>query len=159
MNVFADITYLKRGRIMTPQEIDSLEGEFAGTVAAVIGDVSAEVSSVLIKRYGQYPDFPDCPVALSSCVAAIVIQRLWETHGASPTNTDKTPQISTAADKAWARIREAADSQNGLVEFSISATDQSSGVTKSGPRSYTEQSPYGWTTAQSQAGREEDANR
>ncbi len=160
-SLYCNIDYLKSGaRIMLPAEIDRIEQQSPGIVNGTIEQVSLEFNSLLHKRYAapfeNYPS-PECPGAVSSNVAWVTIERLWNTYGASPTNSDKSTRIQAMADQARAWLREAADSEKGLVELPIREDSSASAVNQGGPLVSSQQSPYAWTDDQAEIGRQEDS--
>jgi hypothetical protein len=74
-------------------------------------------------------------------------------RGCNPSDAQLV-ELFKDAEKAEAEIKEAADSETGL--FDLPLQSGASAISKGGPLSYSETSPYVWSTLQRDTGRGED---
>lgn len=131
--------------------------------------VSAQFDEKLTKRYvtpiGVDPgtgtfSLDDVPLGVKSRVCDIVMFHLWTKRGFNPASVQDQQAIIDAKDAAWKWLDEAADSEKGFIELPRRAiTPDIADVSKAGPRSYSEQSPYVAFDQQGKAGREDDGRR
>jgi len=149
--------YVKLVGSMPAADIDALETLFPGTFLGVATSVSRLFDARLAKRYeAPFADYPNCPEAVKWNVAQVVVAALWQKRGYNPGSAqDEIVQTNKADALAW--LKEAADSKDGLVELPLRADTTATVVMRGGPRSYSEQSPYAWTDAQADAGRQDDS--
>lgn len=127
--------------------------------------VSAQFDEKLTKRY-QTPlgvdgagtfNLADVPLGVQARVAAVVMFILWTKRGFNAASEQDLQAIIDAKDAAWKWLDEAADSEKGFVELPRRAiTPDIADVSKAGPRSYSEASPYVAFDIQSRAGRGDD---
>lgn len=127
--------------------------------------VSGQFDEKLTKRY-QTPlgvdgsgtfNLDDVPLGVKSRVCEIVMFHLWVKRGMNPTSAQDQQAIIEAKDAAWKWLDEAADSEKGFVELPRRAiTPDIADVSKAGPRSYSEQSPYVAFDIQGRDGRADD---
>ena len=68
-------------------------------------------------------------------------------------------EIREDATKAEKEIEEAANSHDGLFDLPLLDSEKTSGISKGGPRVYSEASPYVFMDVQRDAGRGEDDSR
>jgi len=143
---------------MPAGDVDALETQQPGLVVATIRAVSGIFDARLVKRYAA-PFATPYPDPLKFNVAREVAWRLWLKRGFNPSSAmDQTLEKDHLEALEW--LREAADSEKGLVELPArqATPGEAAAVNAGGPFGYSEASPYVWTTAQRDAGLEEDAS-
>lgn len=87
--------------------------------------------------------------------AAILTPDMYRKRGVDPTD----PQlvlVEKDRDRAFAEIKEAADSETGLFDLPLNDTSNAAATSRGGPLSYTETSPYVAADIQECIGRTED---
>jgi hypothetical protein len=141
---------------MPPSFIDELEARAAGFVDAQLELYSADIDSRLAKRYA-IPFAGTAPLAVQSWLTRLVTLQCWLRRGVVSTDSQFVV-CREQANEALAQIKEAADSDTGLYDLPLIPSG-ASGITKSGPKAYSEQSPYVWTDAQYDVAVNEDRNR
>ena len=142
---YVDIEYVKRGS-MPAIDVEELEAQEPGLVEALAAEESAYADSFLGKRY-RVPFSPPYPEALRRHVRDLVVYRLYAKRGYPQGTSRQDEVVKNDRDEAEAWLREAANSQTGLVEIGPpNATEPE--VTRGGPLSYSESSPYEWTDVQ-----------
>lgn len=154
MAAYVDITYVKFVGSMPAADIDALEGLYPGTFAAVAEAVSRVFDGRLAKRYAA-PFASPYPEALRWHVAQVVVANLWQKRGYNP-GSAQDAIIEKNREDAFAWLKEAADSKDGLIELPLRADTTVEGVSKGAPLFYSETSPYRWTDLEREAGREDD---
>jgi hypothetical protein len=126
-----------------------------GWIEKQIDLVSAlEVDARLAKRYVT-PFASPPPLAVQSWAARILDARVLIRRGIDPVD-DQYLAILADANAAKAEMAEAANAEAGLYDLPLRADTDASGIARPMPRSYSEASPYVWTTRQSARGRTED---
>lgn len=101
----------------------------------------------------QGPDL----VTIQGWLMALVQKDAFDRRGYNPSSADDAAAIVEPYNQALADVKEAADSQNGLLDLALNTTNAStSGVTAGGPLGYSETSPYVWADIQQQNGAIED---
>lgn len=158
MSEYVTSAELKLLGSMPGPDVEIVESKYPGVTTATIKAVSGHFDSKLIKRYGA-PFTAPYPEALKLHVARVVAWLLWLKRGYNPTGKlDELLKADSDASYEW--LKEAADTQNGLVELpGVDGPLGGSSATKASPLSYSETSPYVWTDVQVDAGRTEDSNR
>lgn len=151
---YVDMAYVKAVSSMPAADIDALEALYPGTFATIATAVSRVFDGRLSKRYNA-PFTAPYPEALRLHVAAVVAYRLWLKRGFNP-SSEQDSLIKEDRDDALAWLKEAADSEKGLVELPLREDLTTNGVVKTAPLAYSEQSPYAWTDSQLETGRLED---
>lgn len=157
MAAYLTVTTFKLHSEMPSVYVDQLEVAEPGFLDAQLARTSRDVDARLAKRYAVPFVSPVAEVVLG-WVARIVTPRVWRKRGVDAQDADFV-EVQRDADAAWAEVREAADSQDGLFDLPLRADTTASGIVKGAPRSYTEGSPYVWTDEQGRTGHEEDRNR
>lgn len=143
--------------LLPAEYISALEGIVPGWVDGQLAYWSGWIDSRLRKRYAV-PFSEPYPESVTGWLARIVTVRCWLKRGVDPTD-EQFLEVKADHDRAIEEIKEAADALDGLFELPLRADTTASGVSKGGPFSYTEASPYVWTDVQVDAGRAEDSNR
>lgn len=147
--------------VMPAEYVDRLEEIAPGFVAAQLESASRlDIDAQLRKRYAAPFDEASAPEAVKTWLARLVTVPCWDRRGVDPRDQG-FERAEQEAERARKQIAEAADSVDGLYDLPLRDGDPSkeSGISKGGPRSYTEASPYAWTDEQGRTGRGEDANR
>ncbi len=138
--------------------VDELETRAPGFIDARLELHSGLIAARLAKRYGAFGVGDAAPLVVKLWLVAMVTVDCWQKRGVSPTD-EQYQEYKEAALKADADIKEAADSVTGLFDLPLLPTNDTSAVTRGGPLTYSEQSPYVWADQQMAAGRDEDDNR
>lgn len=154
---YLDLAAFTNLSVMPIEAIDAIEDVSPGWVDAQLAMWSAKIDARLGKRYSVPFDAP-APLAVQGWLSDIVTHRAYLRRGVDPSDL-QVVDIKAAADLAWAEIKEAADSQDGLFELPLRSDTTATGIVKTTTLSYTEASPYVGFTVQADAGRTEDANR
>lgn len=156
MASYLTLEEFKLRSMMPQQQVDALEVAEPGFIAAALAMNSDWINARLRKRYLAPFASPYPPVVLGWLTAMTTLQ-CYGKSGWSPGSKSDEASIIDAAKEAREEVKEAADSKEGLFDLPLDTGD-SSGVSKGGPLSYSEASPYAWTTLQSNTGRDEDSN-
>lgn len=136
--------------------VDALERSREGWVMSRVAYWSAWVNARLSKRYAV-PFVAPFPAIVCGWVSDLVTMDCWTRRGFDPTTADMQTTIE-AAQRARDEVKEAADGDKGLFELPERADLNKVATSRGGPRSYTEASPYVWTSRQAEVGRDEDHN-
>jgi glutaredoxin len=137
--------------------VDAIETVAPGWIDAQAGLISAWVDAQLRKRYDA-PFASPYPVAVTGWVSRLLTLKVFLRRGVDATDA-QFAEIKNDADEAKKEIKEAADAENGLYDLPLRQDTTASGISKAGPLSYSEQSPYVWADRQADIGRNEDMNR
>jgi len=156
VTAYLTLAEFKARSLMPQSDVEALETAASGWVDGQLEYYSRAIDARLRKRYSA-PFAAPVPEAVREWLTRIVTVRCFLRRGVDPAD----PQFAAIADdatEARAEIKEAADSVEGLFDLPILDTADASGVSKGGPLSYTEASPYVWTDKQVDTGRDEDSN-
>jgi phage gp36-like protein len=135
--------------------IDEVEDRTPGWLTEQLTKVTSRMDSRLAKRYAA-PFAAPYPNVAQEWLAHIVSWRCYLKRGVNSLDTEAN-EYKAQHDQAIKEIEEAANSNVGLFELPLRQDLPSgSGVSRGGPRSYSEQSPYAWTDQQQSTGRNED---
>lgn len=146
-----------RVRTLMPQSsVDELEVREPDFLQTRLNDWSAWMNARLRKRYAV-PFATPYPVAVLHWLTALVTLDAYGKLGWQPSSESDSASIITPAGEAKTEIKEAADSKEGLFDLPLRANTTAEGISKGGPLSYSETSPYRWADLQAETGREEDA--
>jgi len=133
-----------RDRTTMPKaDVDVVESIEAGYILNRLKFHTSRINSRLRKRYAT-PFAADGagPELALGWLTDIVTPEVWLKRGVNP----EDPQYVAAdrmRDLAFADLKEAADSDEGLFELPLrESTEGASGVTRGGPFGYAEASPY-----------------
>ncbi len=126
---------------MSDEAIIELEARYPGFLDRRLVLRSGEISSRLIKRYAVPLDMLDPPSVLVKWLVDLVTFDAFMKLGFNG-GEGADGEIAKEKDLALEQIREAADAQSGLYELPLRASEDGSGITKSGPLAYSESSPY-----------------
>lgn len=129
-----------------PEYIDFIEASWPGWTNAMLLRWSAWIDSRLAKRYAT-PFVSPYPVAVTGWLAQVMDREIYLKRGVDPTDAQFS-RIDELATLALTELKEASDAQYGLFDLPLRGDNDSSGITKGEPLSYSEASPYTWTWAQ-----------
>ncbi len=148
-----------RLRTLMPQvDIDSVEAETPGFTAARLATWSAKIDTRLRKRYAvPFSALEPYPEAVLEWLTKIVTFELYLKRGVDPAD-QSIALYRTDKEQAEAELKEAADSKEGLFDLPLNDTRDATAISKGGPLSYTETSPYVGFDLQRTNGRNEDSN-
>lgn len=134
--------------VLLEEDVRWLEERYPGLVLRIAEAVSSSFDDFLSKRYGT-PFQAPYPVSLIQHVVAVVVYLLITKRGVKVEGT-KLEAARLAHDLAWAWVKEAADSKDGLIELvRAQATPRGAvAVDRGGPLAYSEASPYSWMDVQ-----------
>lgn len=141
---------------MPPEDIDALEQIYPGITLKTVTKVSGMYDARLRKRY-EAPFASPYPDPLVFNVSRETAWRLWLKRGFNPSGAiDQLLEKEHLEAEAW--VKEAADSETGLVELPVrqATPAEASAINAGGPLGYSETSPYAWTTLQRETATDED---
>lgn len=152
---YLDVAGFKLESEMPSVFVDALETEEPGFLDTQLESGSRWLDARLRKRYAV-PFVEPYPKIVLHWLALIVTPRAWRKRGLDA-NDQQYVDVKAAADAAVLEVLEAANSETGLFDLPTLDEADGSAVSKGGPQSYTEASPYVFTDEQATVGREEDA--
>lgn len=155
MAAYLNIETFRDRTVMSDEYVDELERRYPRWLSTQLESFSGWLNSQLGKRYAV-PFAEPYPDTAQRWLADIVTFRAYRKRGWDPTD-DEAVQSKVDHDNARTEVQQAANAVDGL--WDLPRADGASGISKGGPRSYTEASPYVFTNVQSDAGRQEDENR
>lgn len=144
----------KAASVMPADFIDEIELRTPGWIDGRLKFGSAWLDTRLAKRYDA-PFRSPYPFAVQDWLAKIVTFECWLKRGVAASD-EQIAEYKQQAASAFAEVREAADSKDGLFELPLRSNVDANGVTRGWPRVYSEQSPYAWADLQRDIGRNED---
>lgn len=154
---YLTLAEFKTRALLPPEYVDDVESAHAGFTTAQLESCSKlDIDARLAKRYAT-PFTAPYPEAIQAWLARIVTHRVFLRRGVDPTD-QQAVDVKTDHDDAKKEILEAANSNEGLYDLPLRADTTASGISRGGPRGYSEQSPYVWMDGQSCVGRQEDSN-
>jgi hypothetical protein len=142
--------------IMPAADVDALETAFPGFLQAQIDEWTEEIEDRLRKRYAVPFDASSPPRILKRWLTKLVTRDAYAKRGWDPTSKQDEASILRAAERVEEQLKEAADSEEGLYELPLRASDPAGGVSQGAPLGYSETSPYVFTARQAKTGRAED---
>lgn len=154
---YLDVTAFKLHSVMPAEYIDAIELATPGWLAQQLEYWSRQIDSRLAKRY-DVPFGTPYPDAVAGWLARIVTVRAWMKRGFDPSDLAIEEYKADAA-AAMEEIKEAANAVDGLFDLPLRQDTTASGISRGGPLSYTEASPYVWADEQALTGRAEDSSR
>lgn len=141
--------------------VDEVETVEAGWVAKQLDYWSRWIDSRLRKRYATpfaaFDDDPPTPVAVQGWLVRIVTIRIMVKRGTDP-NDVQMELLRADNESAVAEVTEAANGEVGLFDLPERTSADGSLITRPGPRSYSEASPYVGATRSRDTGRVEDSS-
>jgi len=143
---------------MPAADVAQLESIEAGFLQTSLDDNWDWICDRLRKRYNiaQIQTAPNRTVL--RWLTKLVTRDAYDKRGNNPSAASDAEAIYKAAERVEAEVEEAADSRDGLFELPLLPGQSPSGVSRGGPLSYSETSPYVSTTIQAVNGRVEDAD-
>jgi hypothetical protein len=136
-----------RDRTVMPQaNVDALDDQEPGFLAAQIASAEAWINARLWKRYDV--PFSSAPEIVKSWVTILVTPAAYAKMGWQPSSESDRESILVPAETARAEVKEAADSETGLFELPLRAGSTAEGISRGATLSYSEASPYTWQTEQ-----------
>ena len=120
---------------------ERLDQSRPGLLLKLASSISAEMDVRLGKKYLR--PIPNPPEIVKLWAADLLTPRAYEALGVRPTD-EQQEQITARATQVYAFLKEAADSENGLLDLPLSATISTSGIQEPTILSQSEQSPYTW---------------
>lgn len=145
---YLDIPSFRLRTIMPSSDVDDLDQTWLQTT---LEDLSDLISSRLRKRYA-IPFTSPYPPTVLRWLNKLATRECYAKRGWNPTSEQDQKAIEDAAVQAEKELTEAADSEKGLFDLPLRSDLQtSSGVSRGGPFSYSEQSPFSWVDAQRDA--------
>jgi hypothetical protein len=141
---------------MPTEAVDELEARKPEWLQNTLNSKWNWIQAVLRKRYDTNAMAADPPETVIQWLVDIVTKEAFDARGYDPSSKSDEEAILGRWRDARAEIKEAADSEKGLFELPLLATDTDQGVTRGGPLAYSEQSPYHWMAGQQDAGQAED---
>ncbi len=142
--------------VMPSVFVAEIETVSPGWTLAQLTLESARIDARLSKRYAVPFDLP-APICVQGWLAKIVTESAYRKRGYDPTDAQGRMYVADR-DTAIAEIKESADAIDGLFDLPLRADLTSSGISRGGPKAYSEQSPYVFTDGQSRVGSQEDGN-
>lgn len=145
-------------RTLLPQPyVEQVIAQAPAFVLTALIDRSAYIDALCIKRYDA-PFKDPYPNIVKRWLTHLVSLDVYMKRGFNPTDDDADLFVKQY-DTAVQELKEAADSKDGLFELPLKQDTQAqSGISKGGPRSYSETSPFVWKREQREQGRTEDRN-
>jgi hypothetical protein len=157
MASYQSLTEFVKLSLIPADYIAELEATQPGWVQAQLDYWSRWIDTQLRKRYAV-PFTAPVPEAVQGWINRLVTMRVLLRRGIDPTDA-QFAEIKADSDSAREEIKEAATSGENVFELPLRADlPAASGVTRMGTLSYSEQSPYVWTSKQREAARDEDSN-
>ena len=165
MAAYLTLTEFKLQSTIPVEVLEAIEVVTPGWIDAQLSSASSHIDARLAKRY-EVPFSSPYPAQIQDWVAAIVSAKCYERRGVDPVDR-QVDRTFAAADLAETEIKEAQDfvgdsggtaGMRGAFELPLRADTSASGISKGGPRIYSEQSPYVWHSRQATTGREEDSS-
>jgi hypothetical protein len=154
---YLTLTTYRALSIVPSATIDRVEAREAGWIDLQLDHESTWIDAQLAKRYDA-PFSEPYPKTIRLWLARIVDALVMDKGGHQPLDP-QSARYYKAADDAKLEIAVAADAEKGHYELPLRADTAANGVTRGGPRSYTEASPYVGRDRQARIGMQEDRNR
>lgn len=149
----SDVIDFRTRTIMPDEDVDALWAERPGFLEAAIAGALADITARLRKRYrtpftdaGGVNPRPEIVVAWQT---KIVTPEAYRARGYNPQDT-VMEWVEKDRDRTYEQIKEAADAVTGLYDLPLLDTSAITGITKGGPLSSSESSPYEWIDAQAE---------
>lgn len=134
--------------IMPDEDVDAIWAARSGFLEAALAGALADIYARLRKRY-RVP-FAVVPEIVVAWQVKIVTPEAYRARGFNP--SDPTLEGADAdRTRVYEQIKEAADAKDGLYDLPLLDSGDASAISKAGPLSYSEASPYSWTDVQSDA--------
>jgi hypothetical protein len=156
MAAYLSLAQFKARSKMPSVFIDQIEASEPGWTDLQLEMESGRLDARLRKRYAA-PFGGQHALVIDVWLVAIVTMSAWLRRGFSPTDLEAqvyVDDLKTALDE----IKEAANSETGLFDLPLNTDATSaSAISKGGPRSCSQVSPYVWRQEQAARGKWEDS--
>lgn len=146
---YLDLTGFRLRTLLPPADVDLVESKAPGFIEATIASVEDEMNSRLRKRYAAPFNTPVPPIVLG-WVTAIVTPEVYWKKGINP-GGPLEDLLTKKKDDAEAKIKEAADSKEGLFDLPLREDLQTSAIDAGGPLGCSQSSPYEWVDVEAEA--------
>jgi hypothetical protein len=144
--------------IAPPQRIEDIEDKWPGWFAAQLEHFSEAIDDRLRKRYAT-PFATPAPRIVRMWLTQLVTPRVYLKGGIDATDEQFTA-VEADAQLADKQIEAAANAQSGLYELPLrSDAPGAAGISRGGPKFYTQNSPYAARDENASWAKQEDANR
>jgi len=157
MPAYLTVAEFKTRTVMPGAYVDELESAAPGFLAAMLADQSSWIDDRLRKRYAV-PFAAPYPTTVQRWLVRLGTVEAYLRRGWGAQD-EQAQMIQAQAGDARDEVREAANSETGLFDLPLRADTTDSGIARSGPLVYSEQSPYVYNDRQVDVGRQEDQNR
>lgn len=111
---------------------------------------TSRINTRLRKRYAVPFEAATCPEIVRGWLVAAVTPLLYKRRGVDQSDA-QFQSLLDAAEAALAEQKEAADSNEGLLDLPIRQDTTETGISLGGPLGYSEPSPYDWLDVQREA--------
>lgn len=144
---FQTVTEFKARTILPQASVDLLEAQEPGFLQGALDDWQEEIEARLRPRYAT-PFAAPVPRTVLRWQTKLVTRDAYHKMGYNPSSQQDRDAIDGAAERCEAELKEAADAKDGLFDLPLRADSTASGISRGGPRVYSEQSPYVWADNQ-----------
>lgn len=154
MTAYLTVAEFRTESLMPGVQVDALETEHPGFLEAKLARRSAAIDTRLRKRYAvpfaaPYPD-----KVIEWLIAGVTLVAYLKL-GVDPLDA-QIADIKEASTTADTELLEAANSETGLFDLPLRADTTETGISKGGPMSYSEQSPFVHNDVRGIAGKADD---
>jgi hypothetical protein len=146
---YLDVAGFKTYTVAPAEYVDIVEAAEPNWLEGQLEIWSRQIDAKLRKRYAA-PFGEPVPITIKLWLSALVTWPLYLKRGIDPTDT-MVSEVKEAHRDAWKEVCDAADQKEGRTDLPLRADTTATGITKGGPMSITEASPYTWTTVQRDA--------
>lgn len=143
-----DVIDFRTRTAMPESYVDELWSRRPGFLVATIAGAYADINNRLRKRY-RVP-FAIKPEIVVRWMTRLVTPEVYRARGVDSSD-EQIALLDQDRVTAYAEIKEAADSKDGLFDLPTDDALDTSAVTKGGPLGYSEASPYSWSDVQADA--------
>ena len=161
MSIYLTLAKFRDLTVVPASYVDEVELAHAGWVDGQLEYWSRWIDSRLRKRYASpfaaHDADPPTPVAVQGWLERLVTARVMLKRGVDQ-NDEQVQTVLEEHQAAKGEILEAAKSDENLFDLPVRTSGDATAVSKGGPRSYSEQSPYAAFDEQARVGRTEDRN-
>lgn len=144
--------------IMPIDDVTDLQAHEPGFLQKRLDGGWSWIMARLAKRYDVNAMAASPPEIVLIWLTNLVTFDAYSKRGFNPSSESDRAAILDAYTEAKAEVKEASDSQNGLFDLPLLASNNpsTSGVSRAGPLGYSETSPYVWADSQAVIGSGED---
>lgn len=144
-----DLDGFKARTLMPSGGVVLLESQAPGYIASRLAVHSSKIRSRCRKRYADFV-VGNVPEIILGWLVAFVTLDAYMKRGIDAAD-EQFALVKEQAELANAELKEANDSEVGLFEIPLREDTTADGVTKGGPLTYSEPSPWDWTDVQAEA--------